>query len=831
MLAIFIICFAFSSLQAEELFRTPPAQSLHLKRISEFWKDKDFATAKTQIVKFLEQYPTSPAADSLQAMLGDLHFLDGKYEEAVSAYEQIQNGELAKQTLVHQTHSFFELSDYPSAIESAEEGLTAKIFDAEQTAKLHFFLAESLFRLGVKDLKERNRFFNLALSHYESLGKTGYENLSQFPLAEIYQAKGRHREAAELFSSLADKYPEKRETLLFQKATCELQFDKEKALQTFGRVSELQGDRAKIAFLNKVSLLYEAKRYEDLVLAVEHPPKSAADTDLNALQFYVGKSYFALGSHEKAASVLQKWVASNPTDKNLVSSALITLISCAKATLNDALYKTSMDKLLEISPEIGAASALHYDRVVLLVKNKKWVEGREAAFAFLTRFQERKGEALSQLIHCSHQLFKGDKSFRTQWIADLKYALQNKTALSDQKNERNQRALIHALYSEGLYEEAASELTLLLQKHPGDIEAILLATACAQKLPERTEAFVTYATQALASNDSAVNHALLHLELYNAHLKLQNLDKAALHLFECLKIGKQPVDLETKLWLANYGYERAVRGEGAWRDTSLWIYSSLFGFTGTDCSLEATFPHLETEVLKFSSLLAMKEQPAQQAALLEALVKVYESKPENGWKCKRRALFELAGIYEKLSEKEIALKIYDELCASGVHPFSYFSEAALLQKVRLEQGMHDPSKLPALLTHLKDLQIRKNISFEPVHLEAALTYIDLKGEDRLFLLNRMREDFLSDDTEVNKLYHTARSSSPEQAAIFADYMHLIDALIADAAADQAMTEKQPEKAAGFKKNVKGTCEELLTHREKLHPDLLQRTLKLMATCK
>ena len=97
----------------------------------------------------------------------------------------------------------------------------------------------------------------------------------------------------------------------------------------------------------------------------------------------------------------------------------------------------------------------------------------------------------------------------------------------------------------------------------------------------------------------------------------------------------------------------------------------------------------------------------------------------------------------------------------------------------------DPS-WQEVLNDLKDLELKKNLSSEPIHLEASLHYIecktahlpeDKKNQKTLQLLELMKENFSSSQDAKVKQYLSASSLFPEKAEIYGHYMKLLDALI------------------------------------------------------
>ena len=60
-----------------------------LRRITEFWKDQDYKTVKSEIKRFQKTHKNSKFCDQLHGNLGDLLIQEGKYKEALESYLKI----------------------------------------------------------------------------------------------------------------------------------------------------------------------------------------------------------------------------------------------------------------------------------------------------------------------------------------------------------------------------------------------------------------------------------------------------------------------------------------------------------------------------------------------------------------------------------------------------------------------------------------------------------------------------------------------------------------------------------------------------------------------
>jgi hypothetical protein len=154
----------------------------------------------------------------------------------------------------------------------------------------------------------------------------------------------------------------------------------------------------------------------------------------------------------------------------------------------------------------------------------------------------------------------------------------------------------------------------------------------------------------------------------------------------------------------------------------------------------------------------------------------------------------------------------------------------MLQMARLQysllpedQKMENNPQMIAILTGLKDLQIKRKIYSEPIHIEAALDYADIKAKQEgfkldktLFLMNKIKEDFAIDATKEN--------SHPDKEALLKNYLKYVDAEILRLKAIAAQETNDAEKA---KELLQASLSELTALRDErsLTPYLQKRINK------
>jgi tetratricopeptide (TPR) repeat protein len=769
-----------------------------LKRITEFWKDQAYDQAKTQILSFLSEHPSSDYRDNLYAMLGDLYMREQAYQEAMTAYDKIVNKELQNKTEGNYLQALFELGDYRAILKKASR--------QSQDPRVDYLAAEACFRLGKDaiDTETQKTLFIQAASHYNRLVNTAYAADALFPLAEIYRILGENSKAVSFYLYLADVKPELQEEFLFQAAYLQASFDKKEAVKTFGKVVSLNGKKAGSAAQNMLSLLFEEKNYGDFIAAykrIQHAIPQEAEAEI---AFYLGRSYFELEKFSEAIAALEKGEGKN---------AFLLLAACAEkakdpALLDRALHRLSMaaphapetaqayllhahlsmeqgdtlhaqrdiEFILENFPNHPEKETLLRDYGMLLSHNTLWEESRKIFLSFLQEYPQSPyvNEVWRHLLNCA--LKENDREI----VADLLgRALKESNTFSTEERKEYQLLWIKLLMEQEKKESIGKAIFTYLEEFPNSAQGYCLAALYCSDDPE---SFVIHAEKALSLDPFLSESDSLRLQLYNIYIQHESShDKAAEQLYHCHQKGIIPLKTENLRWLANF-YAMRISEKTA-RDRAFPLYAKLFE--------NEISPTVEQDLLKYCELLQKEGKASESVPLLEQLVEKQQTENTLPWQFQRRSLFELAKSYEATNQIEKALQAYDQLVATSTHLPSYFSKAAQLQRARLqlmhlsqEERREESPKIEAILHDLKDLQVRKKLHSEPLHLEAALEYAEvmatLSGEDArkermLFLLKRVKEDFTSQEDLLAKDYQSQRSHLPEKAEIVDSYIRFLDA--------------------------------------------------------
>ncbi|NGX37555.1 MAG: hypothetical protein K1000chlam2_00711 [Chlamydiae bacterium] len=512
-------------------------------------------------------------------------------------------------------------------------------------------------------------------------------------------------------------------------------------------------------------------------------------------------------------------------------------------------------------PGYEDAEAVRYDYALLLSQADKWIEAREMFLAFLDEYPQskRKNAAWRHLLNCCIEEIKNPSQINSEtsketFVSILSRALEQNHILTDKEKQQYALVMMKCLCELERYEEVVPMLSQYIADNvdPGFLaEAHLLMAISMQKLHSDLSSFIQHAETALSYSTQLPEVDLLHLELYNAYLSksLASEDEgnkeyfynaAAEHLFASNAWKERSIKLDNYLWLANHYYQKAKTNSSEDFDKACLLYKNLLGIDEGKETLNITSDslYLESEVLKYAHLLERAGRKKDQIILLEMLVHKQEENTQLPWKLKKRSILELAKAYEAHNQIQNALNSYRHLIKSSDRNATMVTSSAQLHLAKLEyrglkrdQRTSDSPEMISILHTLKDLQIQKKLSAEPIHLEAALQYAEIRSnlsdpesyaKNAFFFYKRMQEDFHTAEDPIAEEYNHLRQELPEKDAIFGAYMNYLDAQMLKCQATEARTEKKIDKALSLEEQSMNILDELLQNETYLQPYLFER---------
>lgn len=827
-------------------------EAFFLRRITEFWKDRDYTLVKKQIEEFLAKNQQSTIHDNLHAILADILYQERDYPKALVFYEKINDAGLQQKTLLRKAQCIYLLGNYEAVIE-----LLTPIMSGNVESELEFLLADSVFRKlqKVADVTEQKELAAQSKPLLLKLYDTNYKDKALLPLAEVHRILEESAEAATLYLVLAETMPDKKEEILLQAASLQMGYSKNDAIATFQKVVDLGQAKAAEAAYNELLLLFQENRFADLVSRAAVLAPHMADDKNILFNFCLGRSHFKVDQFSDAIVYFERYLQQEKEATAYKRAAFLTLISCSQKVGDPLLFDRVLEQFLAAFPgdeEAGKALLLHaqtalqsgnadqattdlgrllisfpnlpekesllYDHALLLLKTQKWQQSRTAFHSFIYQFPETPHADLiwSSIVHCSVQELKAATADtvltkKGQLASDLQQALA-KSNLFSPEEQANYRFLIGQLHFDlQNYSEALIQLTAFstdFPDHPSIPQAFLLQARLHHELKSAPEVFVAIAEKALEMTKDQENKTALRLQLFNGYLSLKEYDQAAHHLYHVHLVDDIAIQQENQLWLAHYYYDRAKKGSSDDLKRVAAVYQKVLkmdeNFT-VHFNPEQTY--FENEVLRFAELL--NEQDKKK--LLTSLRQMQSQNKTLGWKLERHILHELGKLYLSLNEHDEALKVFDELIASAETGSSDISNSALLEKSRIlisrcpecDRTESNPT-ISQVLSTLKDLQIQKQLAYEPLHLEAALEYADIRtkmaapetrSESAIFFLNRIKDDFNAKDNALAQEYHEARIRFPEKDLIYQNYMKCIEAEILRLEAELAKEQNDLEKVS------------------------------------
>ena len=819
-----LLCSAFAVLfSCEPLLGQAPKvgvkEALHLRKITEYWKEGHFEDAKTQLKSYLAAYSESPYLNEVFAMLGDLYLQEGKLEEALDCYKKIESSECQLLTALHRAEVLYQLGRYEELIAWGEE--KSDILNVQE--RVHLMLGDCHYRKLLKDPTDADA--KAALSEFAQVKNLDKE--WQMVVAYLNAFCGEKLKAADQYLSLANEFPEKKDELYLQAGFLLEKENPSKAISLFHEVALHPGALQKDAAFNELVLLFREKQYAKF-LERGQTASSLLDQNLPALFYYTGIAHFELENYKAAAESLEKFVDATPTSKEELKTTLRSLFYCGHKIQNTDLIKKALaiwQKEFDLDEDY--LNGLRTCSTSLLQK-EDYASAKSILQEILDRFPSHPAHQsalwdYSQALLCLNELYAAKKNLEifTQTYSQSPYivgawqnlvylttellknaameekpTLQNDLAvylkealksssLFDAETTRTYRLhLTHLLFDSGELKEAALMATDYINSYPAhascrEVRFIQINSSLNLGLP--LSSLIEPMRNALSEESDPDLAVKLHMQLFNAYVCENDFVLAVEHLIAVYKEGSLPIKSENLLWLADAMLEN--------KDLALAkeIYTKALAKNTTLDPLV-----YEEAVLKVKKLHFDDKDTAAALCVLMELKGWQEREPSLPWRHPKKVLFEIAELHELMGNKKEAILFYDAVIGDDAFAnSSYYKCASMLNKARLQleqlgaaERREGSAQLICILGMLKDLQIARNVESEPIHLEAALDYATTRSsllpeleqtKRMIFYLDRIEEDFLNDTSDIGAHYQQLRQELPEQNQLIERYLQYIAA--------------------------------------------------------
>ena len=866
----------------DPLFR----ESIELRQIADYWKEQEYSLAKERIYQFLQAHPNTLFREQLHTMLADLFVKEKNYQTAIDFYQKIPLEKRSQTTLFHHVYCLYQLGLWEEVINQAPYVMKHAGTTKEQLDTMRFSFAEALMQSALKaeDASYKKEMLLQAEEEYKRLLSTRYACDSLYALAHINILLENPSQAANLYLTLAEKDPDNREQYVFQAGCLQMSLDLDKAMENFEKVCFLKKEKAPRAAYLLLQILFQKKEYSKLLIMREKLSDLIPSEPL--LFYYTGQSLYQTDSPDQAIAFLMQFLQHTNIDANYEKSAVITLISCAKMIKNWPLLEEKLEhlayffpkdaqtldlllmyaqlckqnenwekatrylkKIVEISPDHPQKEALIYEQALCCIHEQKIEEGIHQILRFLEEFPSSSyaKQAWRQLLNCCMQDMKDSlvdlyPAKQATLITHLTKALEQKELFSDQERKKMHWLLIQSLFEQKQYASSFSSLEKYIEQYGNSSETYLFTALCQEHLAVSPLQIAENFEQALLDPKTAYGR-ICNRKLYNLYLSASQempelRETLTLKAADCLFANiDEVIELNNLDWLAHFYYQQFESAEKK-EEKQFYAKRAKLSFEKlldhTSLPVEAW---LELEVLKLCTLYNYIGEKAKKVPLLEILTHQQEKLPQIGWKWQRRALFELAVSYQEQKRYEEAIQVYNTLIDSSKHVLSYYGTAALLEKARLqfsllpnEEKQENSPAIIAICDALKEVQIKKKLLSEPLHLEAALEYIDVKTcvssnpmEKRLELFLQMKDRFsLIEDPSV-QYYLSTQDLFPDKMQLHQDYLRFIDLEITSIKAQLAKKNRHKNIYQELKKSALVKLHEL---EEKVLHDSLQTRVQL-----
>lgn len=800
-----------------------------VRRIIEFRQEKEETLFLHEVFSFLKKYPQSPLCSDLHALLGD-HYVETKnFKEAEKYYEKITDDQGQSPIIINYLQALFHLKKYEKMQQLAQKHLQEiPPSNPKKHIRIRFLYAESIYRSLIEknlDITQAKQTIQTAIDLYEDLLKTDLSIDAMRSLGHLYYFMHQYQQSSRIYQILAEKDEENREKYLFQTAMIEAKFDKEKAEKTFEKISHTGQKYKEKAAYNRMILLHECEKYAELILAKEQLEKVLTSDKHPLLYFFLGKAHLERDDLERSETFFRKFLASDSykgekkpailalaqigvkkEDLPLLEEMLAisspenvdeyskVLFATAMVYKQKQMYEKSenlLQKTVSLTQNTGKNSYIYFEYAHTLFLNKKWKTSRNCFAKFLRENPqgEKSPLAWKYFLHSSYNLSKDPQShFSDKMLCeDLSQALCQKEFKNTEEGQSYQFLLAKTHYENSEYKKSLEILQPILKKPLSNFvhaQSLVLYGFCLKNTEKSPEKYIVYFEKALQVAPNMEGRQKIHLALFNSYIsmnkdKAQYSDDAAKNLYLAFSL-KEKIQKKNIFWLSHYYLKEKTDLKKA--------ITLLQGITSENL-FSLSFGEKEKHLVQLFHAYKQAKEENLAIALFDKLEAEYTKSPKKAWKFKNYVYFELAKEYEKRKLTTKALNYYDKIYKNSISYREFMQAKACLQGCRLRMHLlHAQEIVPenpeviSILQHLKDLSIYKTLENEPVHLEAALEYIDLackmnpqvnKEQKRIQLLRSMLHSFTSCETIWDKEYHDKLAKDPKKNTIYQNYIDLI----------------------------------------------------------
>ncbi len=806
---------SFLLLFCTSLIASQPAEeeNLALRRIADFWQEGEYQIAKHQIEEFITLFPGSLYTQTLKFALGDLFVREKNYLTALQYYGE-DNNQLSAERFLNRMHCLHHLQWHATLADECEAYLQSNNhLPSELQEQIVYLLTISLYHQSLNSVNDPEllaKAIARAEPYFARLAQTKYAIDVAEAHAHLHCLRNHFEGASSIYLQLAQNNPESQE-FLFQAALLQAKHDKVAALGTFRAIAAEGGAYAAEAAYNELVLQFDEGLFAQIIERKDEILQQLAPDRQQLAHLIFGKSFLALKAFSLASNELRAYLkrttlsemtynaffhlaeaAFQANDLELLDEVIaklqgynasdsnLTTILLSRAQLLKKLqlledFEQQLIELLANFTQFPERAQTILELTQVAQEKQQWHLCHTRASRFLEEFphHDLALSAWHYLAASSYELAKNQSEHKEQFISDVYNLLQSNVFSNNP--ERNEWILLltQALYETNQIEKAITQAASLLDhpKHQANAETLL--ALCHRDTD--TEQFITWAEKAISHYQTLLPLEQLHIGLFNAYFQRSQLDSAYLHLKTAFKLGAS-IQTANLLWLADRLYDQTLRNSESTVEAISLLEQMLIKSPAK--------PEPQFEVLFFH--LAQLTEPVRSIQLLDILIHAYEELNNDSWALEAPVrLFRGELALMQGDQNEAVKQFYITANLSPTKRDRFAATAALhLAQIELKKLDHPTIEESApIAAKLKDLSLQRVLENEPVHLEAALSYIDLQmqiesnSSKKCALLKKMKQDFEACDDLLAKDYHAAREQNAAQNELFLAYMQYIEAEI------------------------------------------------------
>jgi len=731
------------------LSNTKEEEALFLRRIVEFWEEKEYQIVKMQIEEYLENNKNNSSLfnDYLFGVLGDVFMQEKNFQKAAHHYSKITAQNVKNKIIINYLIASYEIKDFSCLTQEGRAFLkNNSTGNNEEIQKVKYLVAQAIMeqmtQCNVTETKlmlakEAKNYFETLLS--SSLSKSSTEALALISYNLQDFAK-----AAELYRQLSEKFKEEKETFLFSAATMEAEYDKKKAIASFEEVWQMQKNRAADALYNQALLFFQMQDYNSVVGLKDKIAHQFKEQEKNSfLHFFVGKSYFMLNDAKNGKQHLDIFLQNCKFKPKEANIAFETLLKYASQIVDLNLFDNYFKTYKQLFPNAENMGHVLFERILINKKLKNYQAAKQDVNIVLGKFPNMQKIAefcfesavLSFEMNSWQESILQFKSFTENFENHELYPLAWRYLINsyvDEVNrsngEKTKRELIITLekllnkknlleidrpsymlllaqtkYNLEEFDEALLDLKEIITKFPKFsklAQVYLLAAFSCENQYKDFKNFCMYANKAAELNPKVLEDPKVLIGFFNAYIKLAEiekcevyLDKAATTLFDVYKINPALISQGNIVWLSEYYYGKVKiqRRDYVSKNPQIALIKQRAiklkkALISQNSKIENNF--VEQQILSLTDLC--RGNIKKQLLWLNKLNSYYQQYPQINWLLKKDFSFAYACALEKNKQLKEAKTEFDTL-VTKINKTDSLYPSTILHQARLFLKLNDPS--------------------------------------------------------------------------------------------------------------------------------------------